>query len=290
MNPESSESVNPLLDIDSWLDFCQSRGGLMEDHLDTELMNIINSNNNHHRGHMSPSRPSSMTMHMKQNHNSYDLSSLMNSAEATSVTTMAMPRSFINIPTNSSSAKSSNITSGTTPSTGLQGRPNATGNGAVKVKKKRVRASRRVPTTVLRTDTSNFKAMVQHFTGIPVDTSSSSSSPTTTATTNPSSSEPPFTKPLPHPAVCKIPPSTQNKPSTSSAAATAATSASNDGEQHSLSLPSSFSSQSVHDISSPLLSPNVFTPDPANNDIPEEQTMSMSMSAMDAAFFEKLWS
>jgi len=39
--------------------------------------------------------------------------------------------------------------------------------GAAKVGKKRSRASRRVPTTLLNTDTSNFRAMVQRFTGIP---------------------------------------------------------------------------------------------------------------------------
>ncbi|GLT37217.1 hypothetical protein SLA2020_115490 [Shorea laevis] len=37
----------------------------------------------------------------------------------------------------------------------------------VKNPKKRTRASRRAPTTVLTTDTSNFRAMVQEFTGIP---------------------------------------------------------------------------------------------------------------------------
>lgn len=36
-----------------------------------------------------------------------------------------------------------------------------------KVGKKRSRASRRAPTTVLRTDASNFRSMVQEFTGIP---------------------------------------------------------------------------------------------------------------------------
>ncbi|KAH7656224.1 VQ domain-containing protein [Dioscorea alata] len=36
-----------------------------------------------------------------------------------------------------------------------------------KISKKRTRASRRAPTTVLTTDTSNFRAMVQEFTGIP---------------------------------------------------------------------------------------------------------------------------
>ncbi|GLJ49768.1 hypothetical protein SUGI_1056830 [Cryptomeria japonica] len=39
--------------------------------------------------------------------------------------------------------------------------------GASKAGKKRSRASRRAPTTVLTTDTSNFRAMVQEFTGIP---------------------------------------------------------------------------------------------------------------------------
>ncbi|XP_019182484.1 PREDICTED: uncharacterized protein LOC109177551 [Ipomoea nil] len=50
----------------------------------------------------------------------------------------------------------------------------ATGDGrvydqahVVRNPKKRARASRRAPTTVLTTDTSNFRAMVQEFTGIP---------------------------------------------------------------------------------------------------------------------------
>ncbi|KAG4970025.1 hypothetical protein JHK82_035718 [Glycine max] len=42
--------------------------------------------------------------------------------------------------------------------------------------KKRTRASRRAPTTVLTTDTSNFRAMVQEFTGIPAPPFSASSS------------------------------------------------------------------------------------------------------------------
>jgi hypothetical protein len=41
------------------------------------------------------------------------------------------------------------------------------GGGTAKVGKKRSRASRKVPTTLLNTDTSNFRAMVQRFTGIP---------------------------------------------------------------------------------------------------------------------------
>lgn len=42
--------------------------------------------------------------------------------------------------------------------------------------KKRSRASRRAPTTVLTTDTTNFRAMVQEFTGIPAPPFTSSSS------------------------------------------------------------------------------------------------------------------
>ncbi|PKA58057.1 hypothetical protein AXF42_Ash019283 [Apostasia shenzhenica] len=41
------------------------------------------------------------------------------------------------------------------------------GAGKPRSSKKRSRASRRAPTTVLTTDTSNFRAMVQEFTGIP---------------------------------------------------------------------------------------------------------------------------
>ncbi|PIA55115.1 hypothetical protein AQUCO_00800092v1 [Aquilegia coerulea] len=41
------------------------------------------------------------------------------------------------------------------------------GNVVARNPKKRTRASRRAPTTVLTTDTSNFRAMVQEFTGIP---------------------------------------------------------------------------------------------------------------------------
>uniref|UniRef100_A0A6I9QLP9 Nuclear pore complex protein DDB_G0274915 n=2 Tax=Elaeis guineensis var. tenera TaxID=51953 RepID=A0A6I9QLP9_ELAGV len=44
--------------------------------------------------------------------------------------------------------------------------------------KKRSRASRRAPTTVLTTDTSNFRAMVQEFTGIPSPPFSAASSST----------------------------------------------------------------------------------------------------------------
>ncbi|KAE9595951.1 hypothetical protein Lal_00030755 [Lupinus albus] len=51
-----------------------------------------------------------------------------------------------------------------------------TNNAVVRNSKKRTRASRRTPTTVLTTDTSNFRAMVQEFTGIPAPPFSGSSS------------------------------------------------------------------------------------------------------------------
>uniref|UniRef100_A0A7N0UK23 VQ domain-containing protein n=1 Tax=Kalanchoe fedtschenkoi TaxID=63787 RepID=A0A7N0UK23_KALFE len=50
----------------------------------------------------------------------------------------------------------------TTPS----GKENGAGSSG-RVVKKRTRASRKTPTTVLTTDTANFRAMVQEFTGIP---------------------------------------------------------------------------------------------------------------------------
>ncbi|XP_058751085.1 uncharacterized protein LOC131624118 [Vicia villosa] len=50
-----------------------------------------------------------------------------------------------------------------------------TANNATRNSKKRTRASRRAPTTVLTTDTSNFRAMVQEFTGIPAPPFSGSS-------------------------------------------------------------------------------------------------------------------
>jgi len=50
------------------------------------------------------------------------------------------------------------------------------GGGPEKVSKKRSRASKRTPTTVLNTDASNFRAMVQHFTGLPPTASFGSSS------------------------------------------------------------------------------------------------------------------
>ncbi|XP_077224908.1 uncharacterized protein LOC143858158 [Tasmannia lanceolata] len=57
--------------------------------------------------------------------------------------------------------------------------------------KKRSRASRRAPTTVLTTDTSNFRAMVQEFTGIPAPPFSPSTFPRTKLDLFTSHSSPP---------------------------------------------------------------------------------------------------
>ncbi|KAK7247433.1 hypothetical protein RIF29_42316 [Crotalaria pallida] len=53
---------------------------------------------------------------------------------------------------------------------------NTNNNNMVRNPKKRSRASRRAPTTVLTTDTANFRAMVQEFTGIPAPPFTSSNS------------------------------------------------------------------------------------------------------------------
>nr|KYP75797.1 hypothetical protein KK1_020003 [Cajanus cajan] len=54
-----------------------------------------------------------------------------------------------------------------------------TNSNMVRNPKKRSRASRRAPTTVLTTDTTNFRAMVQEFTGIPAPPFTSSPFPRT---------------------------------------------------------------------------------------------------------------
>ncbi|KAH9315819.1 hypothetical protein KI387_024446, partial [Taxus chinensis] len=65
-------------------------------------------------------------------------------------------------------AVNSEATAVTTKALPTQGGHSFVGGGATgKVGKKRSRASRRAPTTLLSTDTSNFRAMVQQFTGIP---------------------------------------------------------------------------------------------------------------------------
>ncbi|XVF15171.1 hypothetical protein REPUB_Repub09cG0127300 [Reevesia pubescens] len=62
---------------------------------------------------------------------------------------------------------------------GTSDQPNNNNNNMVRNSKKRSRASRRAPTTVLTTDTTNFRAMVQEFTGIPAPPFTSSPFPRT---------------------------------------------------------------------------------------------------------------
>ncbi|XP_021274821.1 uncharacterized protein LOC110409709 [Herrania umbratica] len=62
---------------------------------------------------------------------------------------------------------------------GTGDQPNNNNSNMVRNPKKRSRASRRAPTTVLTTDTTNFRAMVQEFTGIPAPPFTSSPFPRT---------------------------------------------------------------------------------------------------------------
>ncbi|ONM59829.1 VQ motif-containing protein [Zea mays] len=62
---------------------------------------------------------------------------------------------------------SSSFFPGTTSHEPLAPAASASSSAARKPPRKRPRASRRPPTTVVTTDTSNFRAMVQEFTGIP---------------------------------------------------------------------------------------------------------------------------
>ncbi|XP_043702404.1 VQ motif-containing protein 22-like [Telopea speciosissima] len=92
-------------------------------------------------------------------------------------------------PSSSSSAMFSGVsdspvvTSVTTPGTGnsmastSSVQLNPEGRRVAKPNRRRSRASRRAPTTLLNTDTTNFRAMVQQFTGVP-------STPFTTGPTN----------------------------------------------------------------------------------------------------------
>lgn len=77
-----------------------------------------------------------------------------------------------NLPGSSSSAHQGPSILGTPRSNYTSAKP----NNLVRNSKKRTRASRRAPTTVLTTDTSNFRAMVQEFTGIPAPPFSAGSS------------------------------------------------------------------------------------------------------------------
>jgi hypothetical protein len=161
------------------------------------------------------------------------------------------------------------------------------GVGVPKPKKKRIRPSRRVPTTVVKTDTSNFKAMVQHFTGIP---------PTSTVTTQESTEAPPassfpestssatspsFSKPLPHPVLCKISNSSLANPkSTASASITACSS-----PLLSSSIPTR---QSLPELPFPSTVASITGSDQIPNSADSEEQANMPL--IDAAFFEKLWS
>ncbi|XP_024172450.1 myb-like protein A isoform X1 [Rosa chinensis] len=80
--------------------------------------------------------------------------------------------SIANLPGSSSSAHQAPPISGTPRGSYSSAKP----NNLVRNSKKRTRASRRAPTTVLTTDTSNFRAMVQEFTGIPAPPFSAGSS------------------------------------------------------------------------------------------------------------------
>lgn len=76
-----------------------------------------------------------------------------------------------------------NASRGTNPvvvSGGSSAQNDRNDNNVVRNPKKRSRASRRAPTTVLTTDTTNFRAMVQEFTGIPAPPFTSSPFPRTT--------------------------------------------------------------------------------------------------------------
>ncbi|KAL5992369.1 hypothetical protein ACLOJK_013286 [Asimina triloba] len=85
--------------------------------------------------------------------------------------------------------------------------------------KKRSRASRRAPTTVLTTDTSNFRAMVQEFTGIPAPPFSASTFPRSRLDlfTSPSTMRLGLSDPTPpyllRPFVQKVPPHHPSFPS-----------------------------------------------------------------------------
>ncbi|KAL4297720.1 hypothetical protein GQ457_12G016390 [Hibiscus cannabinus] len=82
---------------------------------------------------------------------------------------------FLNTSGSSSSNQSMLLGDSFPSSSWVQTRP-LTVRSSTKNPKKRTRASRRAPTTVLATDTTNFRAMVQEFTGIPAPPFSGSSS------------------------------------------------------------------------------------------------------------------
>ncbi|XP_008374676.2 uncharacterized protein [Malus domestica] len=87
-----------------------------------------------------------------------------------------IPNSRSNQPNSTNPVPNPQPSSTTTQALLASSRGGQTNPVATRNTKKRTRASRRAPTTVLTTDTSNFRAMVQEFTGIPAPPFSASSS------------------------------------------------------------------------------------------------------------------
>ncbi|CAL0307834.1 unnamed protein product [Lupinus luteus] len=144
---------------------------------------------------------SSFQIHHHHNPSLFDLSSsYFHSLSQSQPNTN--PNSFLNLDTTTSTSQGKRSEPNCTHPTNLEGvnqclfpPPHGLGHGdnnarvisvsssaptnnatAARNSKKRTRASRRAPTTILTTDTSNFRAMVQEFTGIPAPPFSGSSS------------------------------------------------------------------------------------------------------------------
>ncbi|KAJ0988402.1 hypothetical protein J5N97_006758 [Dioscorea zingiberensis] len=102
-----------------------------------------------------------------------------------------------------------------------------------RVSKKRSRASRRAPTTVLTTDTTNFRAMVQEFTGIPTApfSAATSSSPFPRSRLPRYQDSPyllrPFAHKVPHAIAATFPPFPSSSSTTNNATVTASSSSTN---------------------------------------------------------------
>ncbi|XP_022136476.1 uncharacterized protein LOC111008180 [Momordica charantia] len=95
-----------------------------------------------------------------------------------SLSNFSAPQNFPHPPEGTNSMRGSGLGSEQTErDSGGGGGGGGSGANVVRSSKKRPRASRRAPTTVLTTDTTNFRAMVQEFTGIPAPPFTSSSSP-----------------------------------------------------------------------------------------------------------------
>ncbi|XP_072981150.1 uncharacterized protein [Typha angustifolia] len=125
--------------------------------------------------HSSP-QPQSQPQHQHQHQhqpqqlpNSFDSLSYLNASSLLPTNPSPLPRPPLLFTNSSSSSSSSSIVSqsmGVASNLAAASTTNTIVN-APRSSKKRSRASRRAPTTVLTTDTSNFRAMVQEFTGIP---------------------------------------------------------------------------------------------------------------------------